>query len=324
MQALQILAAECRKLSPSFSLFYMGFVLFVVFCFMYSFSVPGVAVALMGVLAIIIVIKPDPPRVDKIIWVVLAVSLFFVEMRAIALDRWQNQADQMKQLIQQQMEFRTMLSQEADHFEITLDSDTSQFANILHTDTEHFDAVLNGTAQIITNERDLERTDYQRVADVYSSTGLLLHLANTMNLENPDNSENLKGHYNFKLQKLMSSPNISDAEKRKRQQELKREFDQEKQKMWSDWQRKLDQMLPAVRTSRAEVVERLPFQSSQQTPVQVADMLRRGALSRDIHRDSTTLEDLAYYVRALADQLNPIFSGHPPTVHCDSVVQSRN
>ena len=219
---------------------YLVVIGFLQISFFYIPPTPGVAVAFLGGLGIVISIKASPTKLEKTIWLVLCVLLIVVELRSIKSDRARNQHEQLVQRIQERQSFEEVTRQERTSFLLTS-----------RQEREHFQRMLNETETILYVEQDLKRTDAQRVWEAYRAAGTLNSLARRILMENPDSTDELKGDFRQRFFKQLTL-----GHKAKANEIMEKEFPAAKKLLWDRWQVELDHDLPEVRKCQSELLER--------------------------------------------------------------------
>lgn len=254
--------------------------------FVYLFPSTGVAVTWLAGMGILISIKTSPTKLEKIVWLILCVLLIRVELQSIRSDRAENQYEQLVQRMEERQSFEKVTRQER-----------TSFLSASRQENEHFQEMLNETETVLSIEQDLKRTDAQRFSEAYSAAGVLTGLASRISMENPDSTDNLKGHFRSRFFEQLRLGN-----KAKANEIMDKEFPAAKKRVWDRWQIELNHDLPQARKCQSELLERLPNPSAPPTEKNaVATLLQTGILSRDSKVDSETLRDTAAYLRTLAN-----------------------
>ncbi len=237
--------------------------------FVYLPPSPGVAIASLAGLGIVISIKGSPTKLEKLIWFTLSALLIIVELHSIRLDRQVNQDEQI-----------VLRAQERESFLL-----------VMRNESRDFRAMLTRTQEIMLGQEDLRRSDIQRVSETYQISAELMSLAHRVWNENPDNHDNLWGHYEILRERAGNN--------RKAQEKVAQQFKIAKRHLWDGWQGEVDRDLPILRDRESELRKRLPYYEPTPPP-NVARFLQTGVLNRNAGIDSQNMIDTAEYLRRLA------------------------
>lgn len=108
---------------------------------------PGLAVTVLGVAGILMAVRADRfARLEKLLWIVIAVALSIVEVRAIRHDRKESAETQQRIQREENQRFEDLLAQERAHFNATVLQSENQFSKTMKQFGENVKTITGGNS----------------------------------------------------------------------------------------------------------------------------------------------------------------------------------
>lgn len=120
-----------------------------VFLFAYWFwrlPVPGIAVTVLGGAAVVMAVRANRfTRVEELLWIVIAVALCVIEVKAIRHDRAQAVEEQERVHKEENQKFAALLDEGRKHFEATISQSQTEFTTTMNRSS----AIMHGISDTI-------------------------------------------------------------------------------------------------------------------------------------------------------------------------------